>query len=103
MDQKETDTLNGKGETEGQTLRPFLVIITPDDIQGGEGLQFVHNGLGVDITAMDNSIRLGEVVQHLRAEQAVGVREDNDAFHIRIPSQWSISFWMICAVQPAIV
>ena len=69
-------------------------------MQGREALQSIDDGLGVDITAVDDGVRLGEVIQHLRAEQAVGVGEDNDALHIKIPSQWSISCWMIWAVQP---
>lgn len=73
VNHKKPDTLNSEGEVVGQILRPFLVIVASDDIQGSKTLQGIHNGLGVDIATVDNSIRLREVVQHLRAEQTMGV------------------------------
>ena len=82
---KKANTLNGERKALGQILRPFLVVIAPDDVQRCKALQRIHNGLGVDVAAVDNRIRVGEAVQHLRSKQAMGVREDDDALHIKFP------------------
>ena len=65
VNHKKVNTLNGECEAMGQVFRPLLVIVAPDDLQGSEASQGLHDGLCVDIAAVDNSIRAGEVVQHL--------------------------------------
>ena len=37
----------------GQSLRPFLVVVAPDNIEGAVLPEFIHDGLGVDVAAVN--------------------------------------------------
>ena len=56
-----------------QPLCPIFVVVAADDMERSIFPELVHNGLRVDIAAMDDDIRLGQIVQHLWPEQTVGV------------------------------
>ena len=73
VNQEKPNTLNGESETLRQFRRPVLVVVPPDNIERGVLPELVHNGLGVDIAAVDDDICLGQVSHHLRPQQAVGV------------------------------
>ena len=94
------------GAVVGDLLRPLLVVVAPDNVEGRVLLQLLHNAWLVDVPAVENGIGGFQQLRHLRPQQAVGVRQ-NGQFHrvpppaqMMTPSQWSISCWMIWAVQP---
>ena len=72
MNQEEIDAFDGKCEALRQPLRPILVVVPPDNIERGVLPELVHNGLGVDIAAVDDDVSLGQVSHHLRPQKAVG-------------------------------
>lgn len=51
MDHQEADAFDFKPESMRQIFRPFLVIVTPNCVQRGDCLQFLHERLCVDIAA----------------------------------------------------
>ena len=73
VNQEEMDMFNGKCEALRQPLRPVLVVVPSDNIERGVLPELVHNGLGVDIAAVDDDVSLGQVSHHLRPQKAVGI------------------------------
>jgi hypothetical protein len=62
----------------GDGLRPLLVIVAPDHIEGRILLQLIHDGLFVDVTAVENGVGGFQVLCHLWPQQAVGVGKNGD-------------------------
>ena len=106
VDHIEGHTPQGDGAVVGDLLRPLLVVVAPDNVEGRVLLQLLHNAWLVDVPAVENGIGGFQKLRHLQPQQAVGVGQ-NGQFHrvpppaqMMMPSQWSISCWIIWAVQP---
>ena len=73
VDQEEGDALQSHCAVVGKLLRPLLVIVAPDDIEGGVFLQLIQNTLPVDVPAVENGAGVLQALHHLRPQEAVGV------------------------------
>ena len=51
----------------GNVLRPLLVVVAPDDVEGSVLLQLLHNGGLVDVAAVENGVCGFQVLHHLGA------------------------------------
>ena len=63
----------GHGEIVGDVRGPLLVVVAPDDVEGGVLPQPVHDAGLVDVAAVENGVGGFQMFHHLGPQQAVGV------------------------------
>ena len=86
VNQIEGHAAKGDGQVVGDGLCPVLVVVAPDDVEGGVLSQLVHKALFVDVPAVENGVGGFQLLRYLGPQQAVGVGEDGELHRTAPPS-----------------
>ena len=76
MYDKEPAFLNLKGQAFRYIFRPLFIVVSPHDIDRSYLIEPVNDFWFIDISAVNDCVASGDLLEHLRAEQAVGIGEN---------------------------
>ena len=80
VDHGKSHAVQGNGEVMGDVLRPLLVVVSPDDVEGCVLLQGIHDARFIDVTTVKNDVGGFQILLHLRPQQPMRVGK-NGKFH----------------------
>ena len=76
MYDKEPTILNLKGQAFRYIFRPLFIVVAPHDIDRSYLIESVNDFRTIDISAVNDGVASGDLLEHLRTEQTVGIGEN---------------------------